>query len=48
MYYLFYLGVKMSDRKSVKTTTGRTQHVEVILEFGHKATLKDEIIKVLL
>ena len=36
----------MSERKSVESSSSKTQHVEIILEFGHKATLKDAPIKV--
>ena len=39
------LGSKMSERKSLESSSSKTQHVEIILEFGHKATLKDVPIK---
>ena len=35
----------MSERKSLESSSSKTQHVEIILEFGHKATLKDVPIK---
>lgn len=35
----------MSDRKS---DSGTKSVLEIILEFGHKAVLKDEVVKVLL
>ena len=40
------VGSKMSERKSLESSSSKTQHVEIILEFGHKATLKDVPIKV--
>ena len=39
----------MSERKSVESSSSKPpQHVEIILEFGQKATLKDNPIKVLI
>ena len=35
----------MSERKSLKVSSSENQHVEIILEFGHKAVLKDVPIK---
>ena len=40
------LGSKMSERKSLESSSSKTQYVEIILEFGHKATLKEFPIKV--